>query len=140
MSTIESDISALFANNLFNMVEGISHIFLVELDTGDVTVSFPESQDSKLNEFIAEIAGTTTSSIEEKSKAIRKQSSTLSLTSMELRTEDGRRIATYRITNSLLICLVGKEDTFKPAFAKRLCEGPVKDQVNELLIKYNIAG
>jgi hypothetical protein len=59
---------------------------------------------------------------------------------MELRTESGQRIATYRISGSLLICLVGKEDSFKPAFAKRLCEGPIKDEINQLLIKYNIAG
>jgi hypothetical protein len=138
MSTIEVDISKLFSTDL-KVVEGLEHIFLVDLSTGEVIVSFPEAE-SQSSAFIAEIAGTATANIEQKSEAMRKQASKLSLTSMELRTEDKRRIATYRITDTLLICLVGQEDTFKPAFAKRLCEGPIKDQINELLIKYNIGG
>lgn len=136
--TIESDVSKLFSTDL-KVVEGVDHIFLVDLTTGEAVVSYPEAE-SESSAFIAEIAGATTSNIEQKSKVMRKEASQLSLTSMELRTEDKRRIATYRITDTFLICLVGQENTFKPAFAKRLCEGPIKDQINELLIKHNIAG
>lgn len=138
MSTIESDVSKLFSTDL-TVVEGLEYMFLVDLGTGEVTVSYPESESTPYA-FIAEITGGTTSNIEQKSKAMRKEDSALSLTSMELRTKDGRRIATYRVTDTFLICLVGQESTFKPAFAKRLCEGPIKQRIKELLVKYNIDG
>ncbi len=139
MSTIEISISNLFANQLINVVAGLEHVFLVDLDTTEVVVAYPESE-SQHDAFIAEICGTTTIQIEQKTKSTGKHGSTLSLTSMELRTEDNRRIATYRITPTWLLCLLGKEETFRPAFAKRLCEGPIKDEIENLLAQHNISG
>lgn len=139
--SIESAIKDIFEKHLIDVIAGLESIFLVDLETGEVVVAYPEreSQDSK---FIAEICGVITIQIEQRAKKVR---SALALTSMEIRTEgvdgeDNRRIATYRITNTWLICLLGKEETFRPAFAKRLCEGPIKDEIENLLIQYNIVG
>ena len=139
MSDIESSIRDLFSTQLVNVVAGLEHVFLVDLDTSEVVVSYPEAESQK-DAFIAEICGTTTIQIEQKAKSTGKHGSALSLTSMELRTLDNQRIATYRITPTWLICLLGKEETFRPAFAKRLCEGPIKDEIESLLVQYNIAG
>ncbi len=141
-NSIEKSISDLFAHQLMNVVAGLESAFLVDLDTGEIVVSYPEKE-SENDGFIAEICGTTTIQFEQQAKSTKNQGSELSLTSMEIRTtvqeQASKRISTYRITPTWVIVLLGREDTFRPAFAKRLCEGPIKDDIESLLVQYNIA-
>lgn len=135
-ASIENAIRKLFAEQLLDVVAGLESVFLVDLKTAGVVVAYPEKE-SQPDAFIGEICGTTAIQIEHLAKSNR---ASLSLSSMEILTKDNRRIATYRVTPTWLVCMLGKEESFRPAFAKRLCEGPIKDEIESLLAQHNITG
>lgn len=137
---IEIAIRSLFAQKLHEVVAGLEYTYLVDLKSGYVPIAYPENE-SKVGTYIAEICGTTTSQFEHRAKMVNKNDDGLLLTSMEILTthdKDNMRIATYRINDSFALCLIGKEESFRPAFAKRLCEGPIKDAIEELLEQLGI--
>ncbi|MCI5148681.1 MAG: hypothetical protein D3916_04705 [Candidatus Electrothrix sp. MAN1_4] len=140
--SIEISIRTLFAQKLHEAVAGLEYTYLVDLNSGDVAVAYPV-EESKAGTYIAEICGTTTSQFEQRARSLNKNNDSLLLTSMEILTthdKNNMRIATYRINDSFALCLIGKEETFRPAFAKRLCDGPIKDEIEEILEQFNISG
>jgi hypothetical protein len=134
MNTIESSIRDLFARQLMDVVDGLESIFLVDLDSAEIVVAYPEAE-SLGKAFLAEICGTTVSQIEQKARSVRSQ---LSIASMEIRTEANMLIVAYKIMPTWLICLLGKEENFRAGFVKRLCEGPIKDEIARLFSQHNI--
>lgn len=119
---------------LMDTLAGLESVFLVDLETAGVLSSFPQ-EESKNTEFIGIILGTNIIKFESHSREIAQRS--MFVKEMEMQIDDGTQIYVNRIERSILLCLVGNKE-FKSGFAKRLCEGPVREDILSVLEKMGL--
>lgn len=103
---------------------GVESIFLIDLETAKLLSSYPQ-EESKDTEFIGTILGHNVHQFEAQAG---RTAQSLFVTEMEIQTDDGKQIFVSRVERNILLCLVGSRE-LKTGFAKRLCEGPVREDI-----------
>jgi hypothetical protein len=132
IDTIEDRVLGILGD-LSDKIMGIDSVYLVDLDNIEVVSSYPTDESQRLA-FISEISGNNVHQFETQAKDSGRE---IFLTEMEILTEDYRIFIT-RVARDYLLCIVGDIRRFRSGFAKRLCEGPVKDELISTLSRAGI--
>jgi hypothetical protein len=122
--SIKDRIGSILAE-LHGKLDGADSIFLVDLNIPEALVAYPQEESQK-HDFVSVILGTITNQFEDKAQDLKGK---LSLEYLEVQTEEGLKIYSYRILPEFLLCIVGDARLFKTGFAKRLCENAVKKDI-----------
>lgn len=130
--TIETRVSDIL-KDLYDKITGIESVYLIDLSNIELVAAYP-SGEGRSKEFISEISGNNIHQFETQAADAGEQ---MILTEMEVLTER-YRIYTNRVTKDYLLCIVGDIVKFRSGFAKRLCDGPVREELITTLTRYGI--
>ena len=103
---------------------GVDAIFLMDLDTAKSLSNFPEDESENL-EFIGNILSNNIYQLETQAAKI---AQSIFVSEMEMQTDDGKQIFVSRVEKKIFICIVATRE-LKTGFAKRLCEGPIREEI-----------
>ena len=114
--------------NAKDKLGGSLSLFLIDSEDGNILSQFPQ-EESKDLEYIGLVCGANFQGFEIKAKQMKKE---LYIQEMEIKTESDIQVFLYRVTSSFILCIVA-EKGFSSGYARRLCEGSLKDEISQNL-------